>query len=172
MKKEFEDILAEKYIFMRKKENVEEQIKNERINDLYSAFGIETGDGWFKLIDEMCENIMRVYNDAGIELDIEVDQVKEKFAGLRFYYHFKGRKKKIHAIDFLGQGTLRLKDEERNIDKLINDIVHTAEENSYHICEICGNFGRVRKDLPWIRTLCDSCYEDKVAIPKMRKGIK
>ncbi len=42
-------------------------------------WGFECGDGWFKLIDDLCCCII-AHND-----DVRVDQVKEKFGQLRFY---------------------------------------------------------------------------------------
>ena len=42
-------------------------------------FGVECGDGWFDLIDTLCEDIIRVDPTA------VATQVKEKFGTLRFY---------------------------------------------------------------------------------------
>jgi hypothetical protein len=43
------------------------------------CFGIETGDGWFDLLDNCCSEL------STIDADIELVQVKEKFGGLRIY---------------------------------------------------------------------------------------
>jgi hypothetical protein len=59
---------------------------------------------------------------------IKVEQIKEKFGGLRFYY----------------QGG----------DKEIDGMVSMAETWAGHSCEVCGNKG-TRRDGGWIRTLCD-----------------
>ena len=68
--------------------------------------------------------------------DKQVIQVKEKFGGLRFY---------------ISEGS----DE---IYKRIAD----AERLSYETCEICGNTGEMRKDIGWIRTLCNKHYEEYI----------
>ena len=47
------------------------------LSDLY--FGVECGDGWFDLINTLCEDIIRVDPTA------IATQVKEKFGTLRFY---------------------------------------------------------------------------------------
>jgi hypothetical protein len=65
---------------------------------------------------------------------IIVIQIKEKFGGLRFY---------------TGPAT----DEHY---KLITE----AENQSYHICEVCGKEGKVRTG-GWVVTLCDKHYEER-----------
>lgn len=59
---------------------------------------------------------------------IVVDQIKEKFGGLRFYYH--------------------------GGDEHIAGMVTMAETWADRTCEKCGNKG-VRRSGGWIRTLCD-----------------
>jgi hypothetical protein len=59
---------------------------------------------------------------------IHVEQIKEKFGGLRFYY----------------QGS----------DGVVSGMVTMAEEWASHTCETCGNHGK-RRSGGWIRTLCD-----------------
>lgn len=94
-------------------------------------FFIDCGDGWYKLIRDLCLSIRELLKENPIE-DFMVVQVKEKFGGLRFY---------------IGAGS----------DKIFKRI-NEAEEESYHICECCGITGKLRTDLGWIRTLCDKCY--------------
>src|SRR5574343_2081161 len=55
------------------------------------AFGIECGDGWYKILDDLCKAIQAAVdykNRRGEDPnnDVIVDQIKEKFGGLRFYY--------------------------------------------------------------------------------------
>lgn len=121
------------------------------------GYGIGVGDGWFDLLYVLCGNIHN-----GIKYDNEciqrykeqpegftwkphhtlleyprVDQIKEKFGGLRFYcstpsegcrYELKG-------------------------------MIQMAESMSFRICEVCGNKGETR-DHAWKRTLCDVCEEE------------
>jgi hypothetical protein len=77
---------------------------------------------------------------------IQVQQIKEKFGGLRFYY----------------QGG---NDE-------ISGMVRMAELWAGHTCETCGDKGH-RRDGGWIRTLCDvheKEYQDKKANFKSEDG--
>lgn len=72
-------------------------------------------------------------------------QVKEKFGGLRFYIN------------------------EGSSD--IFDRISKAEELSYKTCEVTGGPGKLRSDLGWMSTLCDSEYEKRLA-EKIRKEIE
>lgn len=68
--------------------------------------------------------------------EYEITQIKEKFGGLRFY-------------------TTPLPEQ-------ANKIISLAEDESYKICEKCGIRGKLREDLPWIKTLCDYHYKKKL----------
>ena len=87
--------------------------------------------GWDKLVDPLSDLVL----DAGGT----VDQVKEKFGGLRFY--FGG----LNAIDW----------------ERIEPIVNKAESESYHVCEQCGEPGKLR-NFSWIQTLCHKHAEEYV----------
>lgn len=99
------------------------------------AFGIECGDGWYKILDDLCKAIQAAVdykNRRGEDPhnDVIVDQIKEKFGGLRFYYS--------------------------GGDDVIFKLVEEAEILSYQTCERCGAEGKERSG-GWIRTLCDKC---------------
>lgn len=63
-----------------------------------------------------------------------VFQVKEKFGGLRFY---------------IGSG-----------NEIIWELISQAEKDSFHICEDCGEPGKLRTD-GWWKTLCDIHGKDR-----------
>ena len=64
----------------------------------------------------------------------EILDIKEKWGGLRFYTG----------------GT----------SEATEDIIEAAEEESYTICEMCGEPGKPREG-GWIKTLCDRCSEER-----------
>lgn len=68
--------------------------------------------------------------------DGEIFQVKEKFGELRFY---------------IGAGS-------PEIWKIIDEY----EEKSRHTCEVCGQPGKLRGNLPWMRTLCEEHLNEKL----------
>ena len=65
---------------------------------------------------------------------VVLDQIKEKFGGLRFYYS--------------------------GGDDMVDGMVRMAEAMSCTICEQCGNQGFVRGS-GWIKTLCDRHHEER-----------
>jgi len=124
------------------------------------CWGIDCGDGWYWLIDNLCDAIqrhcdsrnkgVRIRNkvrtkgeeeylkgtDPEEEWQVEATQVKEKFGGLRFY---------------INSG-----------DDEIYGMISFAEHLSYKICEYCGTTKnvKVRSD-GWVRTLCNECEEKR-----------
>jgi len=155
-------------------------------------FGIETGNGWFMLLDELMANIenriknvnrwrkngkhkykflekwsydlrirsahkqkMRKKIGEWIEknapriyeppLMIQIDQIKEKFGGLRFYYS--------------------------GGDDEIAGMVSLAESLSYHICEYCGSTKDIGYTKGWIVTMCKECYENNPKKENLRWGL-
>ena len=93
-------------------------------------FGFECGNGWFDLLWKLCEDIDKVLKEEKIR-DFEIVQVKEKFAGLRFYPR--------GAIDKIWK------------------LVAKAEKKSFKICEECGRRGRLYGSGCWLKTLCKKC---------------
>lgn len=157
MRKELEMKLAEEFAFLRRAETRQEG----RIENLFQAFGYECGDGWYELLRGLCGQIVSAYEEAGQPVDIVIDQIKEKFGTLRFYYHFGGQDPGISAIDFLGLGSLRISQGDTPLCRKIAEIVAKWEDVSATVCEKCGRPGQLRKDCPWIRTLCDSCSRNR-----------
>ena len=156
MRKELEQKLAEKYPFMRHQHTLAQQEAQGFIYDLYSAFGCECSDGWYDLLDHLCEEIAQAYEAAGVPVNIVVDQVKEKYGTLRFYYHFSRQTPSIQTVE---QGTIRLKQDDSTLYQHMDAIVSKWEARSGSVCEMCGNAGEPRTDLLWILTLCDQCYQ-------------
>ena len=144
------------------RETLKQQRAENYVDDLYSAFGVECRDGWYDLITELCEEIMKAYTDEGRPMDLVVDQIKEKYGTLRFYYHFGGQSETIQSLDVMGVGGIRMMSKSVPFEDKIASIVAKYEEKSAHICEDCGSPGVLRPDLGWVLTLCDACYEQKV----------
>lgn len=128
MREELQEKLYTKYpkLFVQKDKSIEETC---------ICLGIETGDGWYKLIDCLCETIQS-YVDSNKKQQPEVVQAKQKFGGLRFY------------VD----GT----------DKLIDGMIWFAGHLSYKTCEECGSTENVTVDKGgYIRSLCKKCRDKK-----------
>ena len=158
MKRELEEKLAKEFEFMHRGKNYDEQMVSDGfVADLYGAYGCEHGDGWYELLRGLCLEITEAYQKHGQPIDIVVNQVKEKFGTLRFYYHFDDNPQSIHAMDFMGTGSVRFEPGSTDLHKEIASIVRKYEEKSDCVCEKCGEPGFLRKNLH-VATLCDSCY--------------
>jgi hypothetical protein len=97
--------------------------------------GFAVGAGWWPIIESLCANIQshtdwwnKNRETRPVVEQVVVEQIKEKFGGLRFYY----------------QGG----------DDYIRGLVQMAESWASHSCEECGAPG-TRRSSSWIRTLCD-----------------
>lgn len=163
MRDELEKKLEENFIFMKKKYSLEKQREQGKIGNLYSAFGCECNDGWFELLYSLCQEIDEVYKKANMPVDIVIEQIKEKFGSLRFYYSFRDKEQAVHALDFLGIGGFRYMQEDTPIHKEIANIVKNYEKKSSFVCENCGASGKLRTECPWVLTLCDKCHNDRMS---------
>ncbi len=138
MNSELEFKLQDNFPFMQRKLKMAE-------GTLYCRWGCECGNGWYKLIYDLCKEIAKAFEREGKPVNIIVKRVKEKFGKLCFYYTF-------------GDELLLSNDESDIVLRSeVKKIVKTFEERSIHTCEICGNEGCLHKDTI-IRILCNNCY--------------
>lgn len=97
----------------------------------------ECAAGWYQLILELDDKI------SNIEPGYKVDQVKEKFGGLRFYYNW-----------------MSVKDDNRErVDKFID----AAETKAHTTCEVCGvsDSAVITIGPYWVNTLCTEHREKR-----------
>jgi hypothetical protein len=104
------------------------------------CWGFEHGDGWYDIIDSLCNNIQHHidWNNKNFEKgyaqykqvpQVVATQIKEKFGTLRFYYE--------------------------GGDDYISGLVSMAESWSAVACEECGVPG-TQNNQGWIKTLCET----------------
>lgn len=113
-------------------------------SERYGGFAV--GPGWWPIIESLCSNIQshidwkqeqkEKYNRGEGCPQVVVEQIKEKFGGLRFYY----------------QGG----------DDRVTGMVRMAESWADASCEECGAPGE-RRSGGWIKTLCDKHEEERQA---------
>lgn len=82
--------------------------------------------GWAPLVATLVESIAALRPEK-----FSIDQVKEKFGGLRFYFSASAE----------------------HFDEITN-MVAVAEAESMRICEVCGEPGELRTERRWMLTLC------------------
>lgn len=105
--------------------------------------GLEIGYGWCEIVKNILrtiknheDNLLRQHGPEWFGTQyhpVLVDQIKEKFGGLRFYY--------------------------TGGDDYVDGVIAMAERWAECTCEVCGERGYPRK-LGWIRTLCDEHYKE------------
>lgn len=113
-------------------------------NTPYNLFGIEVNIGWYKIISNALINISKIDKYQ----TVMIDQIKEKFGGLRIYY----------SLNYEKQSLLE-QDEINNLYKQIDNIIKNAEHEAYKTCERCGSIENVESKGIYILTLCNSCRQ-------------
>lgn len=109
------------------------------------GWGITCGDGWYQLVDRICQKMEEIYTQIPdkykTEYFLTAAQVKQKLGGLRFY------------ID-ASHPSLPKPPQLTEVYEFINEI----EGESLETCEECGAPGK-RSGRYWIATLCDKHQE-------------
>ena len=96
-------------------------------------FDVSLPSGWVHLVNRL--HVLLFELDPNYQLL----QVKEKFGGLRFYATTT-----IHHADF-------------------QETIDYHESHSHYVCQKCGETGRLREDLSWIKTLCEAHYLEELS---------
>jgi hypothetical protein len=126
MKQELDKLLCERYPKIMVN-------RNKDMKETTMCWGFECGDGWFNILDQLMGNIQHHIDwrnkKEEFVAQVTLDQVKEKFGTLRFYY--------------------------TGGDDHISGMVRMAESMSGVICEECGAPGQ-RRGSGWIYTACDT----------------
>jgi len=120
----------------------------------------DIGEGWYKLIRNMCEEITALYETEGRTVDIAVEQVQARFGELCFFYSFKDQSAMIRPSGCpdcsFGQG---IGTTVPDLHEKVPSIVGEHERKSTQICEVCGRPGFPRTDLKRVMTLCEEHYQ-------------
>lgn len=108
---------------------------------------IECEDGWIphinKITDRLVKDITEYNSKKEKNISFVINQIKEKFGGLRYYVTFTNTD--VSDNDFTA-----------GLHKYIWDMEHV----SVYICEKCGMYAETRNTHGWYKTLCDKCYDD------------
>ena len=131
MKQELDAQLCEKYPKMMVN-------RHKNMQETAMCWGFECGDGWYNILNTLMGNIQSHIDwknkKEEVVPQVTLDQVKEKFGTLRFYY--------------------------RGGDDYISGLVSMAESMSAITCESCGNPGKQTRG-GWIKTTCTPCEQKR-----------
>lgn len=153
--------------------------RNKSPQETCMHWGFEVGDGWYQLIDVLCEALtytfttsVEVDEEDGKRLGIEpykdakgevfyffsveppqviADQVKEKFGTLRFYYHLEYSEDNTSLV--ATKKYPQLVEINKRYSDYIDGIVHFAETASGRTCEVTGAEGSMHVRDGWYKTL-------------------
>lgn len=127
MKRELDALLCERYPL----------IFADRDGDITRSgmpFGFQCGDGWFGLIDALCERLQFSTDQDGLP-QVVASQVKEKWGGLCFYVQSASEEQW--------------------------SMIQMVEAMSGRICEECGQPGQVLVEGSVFLTRCQAHAPDK-----------
>jgi len=177
MNKELQDRLYEKYPKLFGQRSLP-------MSQTAMCWGLEVGNGWFFIIDKMCENIQSHIKRSRHELAMALVHnrrlrraVEGNDRDLRNYYdRLYSDPEKIEARikedikrknyrplpDLLPQLEFTQVKEKYGglrayttyVDDYIDGVINMAESMSYVTCEVCGNPGEIRGS-GWYYTACD-----------------
>jgi len=114
--------------------------------ECFKLFDFSVGDGWLGIVYDILHTLSRISasfidkNTGALRIThidgtdteltllhtIDIVQIKEKFGGLRFYYHYKEQ----YNLDSFDKG-------------MISGIVRMAEAIASKTCEYCGEPGKL-----------------------------
>jgi hypothetical protein len=129
---------------------------NDYMND-WGGCMFDLPRGWGEIVRKGCEKLAKLDTCR-----IHVHQVKEKFGGLRFYFH---EERLPPSPKYLANEEGWSSPEEgwvyslENHERWIEEIVSAMEHASFWVCQDCGTTQNVDTRGGWILTLCESCRE-------------
>ena len=103
----------------------------EPFRDMFKqSFGVSTNPGWYPLVEKLLLDIRALPKDDGL---VRINQIKEKFGGLRFYAEVSGSEE---------------------YKERVRGMIEQAEKEASRTCVFCSNPG-VLRTAEWLRVTCD-----------------
>jgi len=93
--------------------------------------GFDCNEGWKDILERL---FVKIADDMR-RIGSTVDQVKEKFGGLRFYTS--------------------------TCNDVIDEAINEAEKEAWKTCEYCGSKEDIKTEGGWLKTLCGKCRGDR-----------
>lgn len=122
------------------------------------------GEGWANIITVLIRQMSEEARRANPEAGLVIEQVKEKYGGLRFYWWLDHELENIPGVGQVQQGPLLIDETYETLGAL----AEFAEKLSCVTCEITGKPGKIRDMNGWFTCLCDEEYErvSGITLPK------
>ena len=104
------------------------------------CWGFEIGCGWYPVLFELCERLEVLCTPY--KLDLQFEQIKEKFGSGRFYYS-------------LGMKNCTADDKTLSVvNETIRDLISEYENKCDQICALTGRHYRHKISTGWIHDIC------------------
>jgi hypothetical protein len=177
MKKEFDEMLCQKYpkIFAQRNMNPQQTLM---------CWGFECGDGWYNLLDHLCLNLQSYIDQHNKQRQREVSK-KEAYANgysavLKFYQGdaaqpsewdeknaYKTMKEGVVVPDEIPQVVaVQVKEKFGSLrfyvdggDDYTAGMIRLAESISASMCESCGIPSKVKNNDGWLSNMCPVCVD-------------
>lgn len=115
----------------------------------YIALG-HTGPGWLHIIERLDDRL------SEIDPNYDIDQIKQKFGGLRYY--FGTNQRGWEKLRLLGKWGYQNKCRRQN---KMYELVEQAMHEAWRTCECCGTTDSVTTNpRGCIQTLCKECRDE------------
>ncbi|MBU2806902.1 hypothetical protein HF285_01030 [Acidithiobacillus ferrooxidans F221] len=110
----------------------------DKNDELYAVnrFGIEVFPGWFRIVENMIDDIADYSSEHGLTDSLKIAQIKTDFCLLRCNM--------------------------TTHDDHVDEIVAKYKTLARQACEYCGEPGEIRLELRWRKVLCDTCNIMKI----------
>ena len=100
-----------------------ERLQQRYPKNFETCYDFSSPEGWDDIVEKLTGMVV------ALQPDIKIQQVKEKFGGLRYY------------VD--------------SATEEVNFLIETAEDASERTCQVCGQPGGMVEKNYWVATLCE-----------------
>lgn len=153
MKKELDNILCEKYPLIFKD-------RYEDMSKTCMCWGFECGDGWYDLLDTMCQLIQNHIDQSHKRLESDITWNNRVDDPNVEWTAFVPREKRKLTVPIPQVVAIQVKEKYGTLrfyynggDDYIDGVIDLAEYMSSKICEVCGSPGSLNEG-PWYKTTC------------------
>lgn len=134
--------------------------RNKPMNETCMCWWFDIGPGWYWILDKLCQKLMVIRKATGIVT--KFSQIKEKFAGGRFYNG--------HSREF--DSEINWDEEQDDLwGRIIDNEVNTAQDLCEYVCSHCGEY---KHDViyigRWAYDVCEKCLLEQK--PEIKKALE
>jgi len=131
-------------------------------------------EGWYALIDKLCSDLEALLGPEACA-GFQVEQIKEKFGTLRFYYRL-GEREDLH-VDVISPDAIKhivnfppeAAEQVEAVEDRVRALVTAACQASESTCMTCSAPAQLRNIGGYVTVRCDQHYAERVALHEARR---